>query len=69
MRTFRSLSFLNFTVLDLCSKFNCMGELVVYRMTFGLALFHIIMSLMMIGVRDSSDIRFSIQNGIMCTVR
>lgn len=50
-------------VLDLCSKFDCMGELVVYRMTFGLALFHIFMSLLMIGVRDSSDWRFSLQNG------
>lgn len=50
-------------VLDLCSKFDCMGELVVYRMTFGLALFHIFLSLLMIGVRDSSDWRFSLQNG------
>lgn len=40
-----------------------MGELVVYRMLFGLALFHIIMSLVMIGVRDSTDMRFSFQNG------
>jgi hypothetical protein len=49
-------------VLDLCSKVNCMGELVVFRMLFGLALFHIIMSLVMIGVRDSTDMRFSFQN-------
>jgi len=46
-----------------CDVHHCFGALSVYRISFGLALFHILQSLIMIGVRRSSDCRATIQNG------
>jgi hypothetical protein len=46
-----------------CPEGLCYGTLAVYRMTFALCLFHIILALMTIGVRTSGDLRASFQNG------
>lgn len=46
-----------------CDVHKCFGPLSVYRITFGLVLFHILQSLVMIGVRRTSDCRAVIQNG------
>eukprot|EP01113_Clastostelium_recurvatum_P045192 TRINITY_DN7731_c0_g1_i1.p1 TRINITY_DN7731_c0_g1~~TRINITY_DN7731_c0_g1_i1.p1 ORF type:complete len:426 (+),score=78.15 TRINITY_DN7731_c0_g1_i1:34-1311(+) len=41
----------------------CYGALAVYRITFGLTLFHLIQALMMFGVTDTANKRASIQDG------
>jgi len=41
----------------------CYGTLAVYRISFGLALFHLLMSLLMIGVSRRGDPRTTIQDG------
>jgi hypothetical protein len=52
-------------VLDLCHQDDrwCVGVLATARICFGLALFHGLMALLMIRVKNSSDFRASIQDG------
>ncbi|KAI0255068.1 serine incorporator/TMS membrane protein [Lactifluus subvellereus] len=46
-----------------CEDGKCYGVLAVHRVCFALALFHIILSISLIGVRDTRDKRAAIQNG------
>ncbi|KAK5584200.1 hypothetical protein RB653_005808 [Dictyostelium firmibasis] len=52
-------------VLKICSKSDsgCQGALVVYRLTFGLALYHILLGLIMINVKSAGDGRAKLQDG------
>jgi len=42
---------------------TCYGALAVYRVTFGLTVYHAILALFLIGVKNSTDWRASIQDG------
>eukprot|EP01113_Clastostelium_recurvatum_P036971 TRINITY_DN535_c0_g1_i1.p1 TRINITY_DN535_c0_g1~~TRINITY_DN535_c0_g1_i1.p1 ORF type:complete len:453 (-),score=117.12 TRINITY_DN535_c0_g1_i1:115-1473(-) len=42
---------------------TCYGALAVYRITFGLAVFHLIQAIFMIGVKDTGDARANLQDG------
>ncbi|GAA6008316.1 hypothetical protein JCM10207_000083 [Rhodosporidiobolus poonsookiae] len=46
-----------------CGDGECYGVLAVHRICFALALFHLILSLLLIGVKDTRTKRASIQNG------
>jgi len=46
-----------------CEEGKCYGVLAVHRVCFALALFHIILSISLLGVRDTRDKRAAIQNG------
>lgn len=46
-----------------CEEGKCYGVLAVHRVCFALALFHIILSISLFGVRDTRDNRAAIQNG------
>ncbi|GAA5821009.1 hypothetical protein JCM11251_001918 [Rhodosporidiobolus azoricus] len=46
-----------------CGDGECYGVLAVHRIMFGLALFHLIHSLLLIGVKDTRTKRAAIQNG------
>lgn len=46
-----------------CAEEKCYGVLAVYRICFALSLLHFILSLSLIGVKDTRDKRSSIQNG------
>ncbi|KAI0300775.1 serine incorporator/TMS membrane protein [Russula brevipes] len=46
-----------------CDEGKCYGVLAVHRVCFALALFHIILSISLLGVRDTRDKRAAIQNG------
>ncbi|KAI0067341.1 TMS membrane protein/tumor differentially expressed protein [Artomyces pyxidatus] len=46
-----------------CAGGKCYGVLAVHRVCFALSLFHAILSLSLVGVRDTRDKRASIQNG------
>ncbi|KAI0303642.1 serine incorporator/TMS membrane protein [Multifurca ochricompacta] len=46
-----------------CEGGKCYGVLAVHRVCFALSLFHIILSISLIGVRDTRDKRAAIQNG------
>jgi hypothetical protein len=46
-----------------CEEADCFGVLGVYRMSFALATFHLLLALMMIGVRSKGDVRVSLQDG------
>ncbi|CCM03091.1 uncharacterized protein FIBRA_05211 [Fibroporia radiculosa] len=46
-----------------CEGGKCYGVLAVHRICFALALFHFLLSALLIGVRDTKDKRASIQNG------
>lgn len=46
-----------------CEEGKCYGVLAVHRVCFALALFHIILSFSLFGVRDTRDKRAAIQNG------
>jgi len=46
-----------------CDEGKCYGVLAVHRVCFALALFHIILSISRLGVRDTRDKRAAIQNG------
>lgn len=46
-----------------CEEGKCYGVLAVHRVCFALALFHVILSISLIGVRDTRDKRAAIQNG------
>jgi len=46
-----------------CKDGKCYGVLAVHRICFALAFFHILLSCLLIGVRDTRDKRSSIQNG------
>eukprot|EP01133_Synstelium_polycarpum_P012843 gene12843-15078_t len=52
-------------IFKVCAKDgeDCYGALVVYRLTFALALYHIVLALALIGVKSSSEPRASIQDG------
>jgi len=46
-----------------CSNDKCYGVLAVHRVCFALSLFHAILSLSLVGVRDTRDKRAAVQNG------
>ncbi|OCH86605.1 TMS membrane protein/tumor differentially expressed protein [Obba rivulosa] len=46
-----------------CAEGKCYGVLAVHRICFALSLFHAILSLSLIGVKDTKDKRAEIQNG------
>jgi len=46
-----------------CEEGKCYGVLAVHRVCFALVLFHAILSISLIGVRDTRDKRAAIQNG------
>ncbi|KAH9481551.1 Membrane protein TMS1 [Psilocybe cubensis] len=46
-----------------CAGEQCYGVLAVHRICFALALFHLILSSLLIGVKDTKDKRAAIQNG------
>jgi hypothetical protein len=46
-----------------CEEGKCYGVLAVHRVCFALALFHAILSLSLVGVKESRDKRAAIQNG------
>ncbi|KAF8920101.1 TMS membrane protein/tumor differentially expressed protein [Mucidula mucida] len=46
-----------------CAGDKCYGVLAVHRICFALALFHALLSISLIGVRDTRDMRAAIQNG------
>jgi len=46
-----------------CAGNKCYGVLAVHRICFALCLFHVLLSLSLIGVKDTKDKRASIQNG------
>jgi serine incorporator 1/3 len=48
---------------NFCTQHHCFGALSVYRISFGLAVFHGVQSLLMLGVRTTADCRAWIQNG------
>jgi len=53
---------LNYIKMD-CKEGKCYGVLAIHRICFALTLFHLILSSLLIGVRDTRDKRSSIQNG------
>ncbi|GAM26273.1 hypothetical protein SAMD00019534_094480, partial [Acytostelium subglobosum LB1] len=56
--------FKNIDVFKVCSHDDeCYGSLVVYRLTFALAVYHILLGLVLIGVKSSENGRASIQDG------
>jgi len=46
-----------------CEEGKCYGVLAVHRVCFALVLFHVLLSISLIGVRDTRDKRAAIQNG------
>ncbi|KYQ89646.1 hypothetical protein DLAC_09612 [Tieghemostelium lacteum] len=55
----------NIDILKICSQNNeCYGALVVFRISFGLALYHVLLALILIGVKSSGDGRAKIQDGL-----
>ncbi|EFA77480.1 TMS membrane protein [Heterostelium album PN500] len=65
LSAFASQWFASVDVLKICSKYDneCFGSLVVYRLTFSLAIYHILLGLALIGVKSSEDSRAAIQDG------
>ncbi|EGC35452.1 hypothetical protein DICPUDRAFT_33388 [Dictyostelium purpureum] len=51
--------------LKVCSKEDnaCVGALLVYRLTFGLALYHLLLAVVMIGVKSGGEGRAKFQDG------
>lgn len=47
----------------ICKDGRCYGELAVYRLTFSLAIFHLILAILLYNVKSSRDVRSSLQNG------
>lgn len=46
-----------------CDGKECHGWVAVHRINFGLGLFHLLLSLLLLGVRSSKDSRAALQNG------
>lgn len=46
-----------------CDGKECHGWVAVHRINFGLGLFHLILALLLLGVRNSKDSRAALQNG------
>lgn len=46
-----------------CDGKECHGWVAVHRINFGLGLFHLILALLLLGVRSSKDSRAALQNG------
>ncbi|CAL1716600.1 unnamed protein product [Somion occarium] len=46
-----------------CAEGKCYGVLAVHRVCFALSLFHLIIGTLLIGVKDTKDIRAAVQNG------
>jgi len=46
-----------------CAEGKCYGVLAVHRICFALSLFHVILSLSLVGVKDTKDKRAALQNG------
>tara|TARA_R110002003_G_scaffold105_3_gene8740 strand:+ start:11719 stop:12282 length:564 start_codon:yes stop_codon:yes gene_type:complete len=60
----KKLSHLTLDYVDIkCHGEQCYGYVAVQRINFALAFFHVLMALMLIGVRSSKDGRAPIQNG------
>nr|XP_007878899.1 uncharacterized protein PFL1_03193 [Pseudozyma flocculosa PF-1]EPQ29438.1 hypothetical protein PFL1_03193 [Pseudozyma flocculosa PF-1]SPO37962.1 related to TMS1 protein [Pseudozyma flocculosa] len=53
----------NYVKMDCKDKDRCYGVLAVHRITFALALFHLILGTLLIGVKDTRTKRAAIQNG------
>ncbi|KAL9941026.1 hypothetical protein V8E36_000514 [Tilletia maclaganii] len=53
----------SYVKMNCADRDRCYGVLAVHRITFALALFHALIGLMLIGVRDSRTPRADIQNG------
>ncbi|PFH52891.1 hypothetical protein AMATHDRAFT_55722 [Amanita thiersii Skay4041] len=53
---------LNYIKMD-CEGDKCYGVLAIHRICFALALFHFILSTLLVGVRDTRDKRAALQNG------
>jgi len=62
VHTVESWSF-NYIQMDCTRKENCFGVVAVHRITFALALFHLLLASMLVGVHDTRSRRASIQNG------
>ena len=54
-----TLDYMNFK----CGSSECYGYFAVQRINFALALFHLILSILLIGVRSTKDTRSGLQNG------
>jgi hypothetical protein len=60
----RKLEHLAFDFLPIsCDGDSCFGWVAVHRINFALGLFHMILALLLLGVRSSKDKRADIQNG------
>ncbi|KAL1956900.1 hypothetical protein VTO42DRAFT_6647 [Malbranchea cinnamomea] len=60
----KKLQHLTFDFLPIsCDDQSCFGWVAVHRINFALGLFHIILALLLLGVRSSKDKRADIQNG------
>lgn len=46
-----------------CDGKECYGWVTVHRINFGLALFHLILAVLLLGVKNSRDTRAGLQNG------
>ncbi|CDW96812.1 hypothetical protein [Sporisorium scitamineum] len=53
----------NYIKMDCKDKDRCYGVLAVHRITFALSLFHFILGMLLIGVKDTRTKRAAIQNG------
>jgi len=53
---------LNYIKMD-CKEGKCYGVLAIHRICFALALFHLLLSALLIGLKDTRDKRAAIQNG------
>lgn len=51
-------------VLSECSYDVCYGSLAVYRITFGLFAFHLLLAIGLVGVSNGTDPRMVVQNGL-----
>eukprot|EP01111_Echinosteliopsis_oligospora_P007692 TRINITY_DN2295_c0_g1_i1.p1 TRINITY_DN2295_c0_g1~~TRINITY_DN2295_c0_g1_i1.p1 ORF type:complete len:462 (-),score=119.91 TRINITY_DN2295_c0_g1_i1:3-1388(-) len=50
-------------VLKQCDEMQCYGNLSVYRITFGLAVYHLFFAIFLIGAKTSNDWRAGLQDG------
>jgi serine incorporator 1/3 len=59
----KKLEHLTLDYMHLCKSGNCYGFVAVHRFNFALGVFHALMAIMLLGVRNSKDGRAPIQNG------
>jgi hypothetical protein len=51
-------------VLNTCPQDICYGTMAVYRITFSLTIYHVLMAIMLVGAKSSKDGRSIIQDGL-----